>query len=175
VTKHANIRPATRRLIACALLSALGVVLSIYSLPTFLFGGYAMKIGFGVLPVLIAAVLYGPAYGGAVGALVDLLQALLNPQGPYIPWFTLIGALFGILPGLFFLKGQAATPKRLFLAVFTGQFLCSICLNTALLMWLYGLPYQIVYARLINQAVMIPLHTVLCYSVVRLLKKGNIV
>lgn len=101
--KQANVHPLTRQLTICALLAALGTVLGILSipLPAVSAAGYSLKIGITVLPVILAAVLYGPAYGGIVGMVVDLLPALLFPKGPWIPWFTLIGALFGVIPGLF--------------------------------------------------------------------------
>ena len=91
--KQANVHPLTRQLTICALLAALGTVLGILSipLPAVSAAGYSLKIGITVLPVILAAVLYGPAYGGIVGMVVDLLPALLFPKGPWIPWFTLIG------------------------------------------------------------------------------------
>ena len=163
-------------LLVTALALALGVVLGgLLSIPAMPLGSYTLKIGLGVLPVIVTAVLYGPLYGGTVGALTDLLQALIFPKGAYMPWFTVIGALFGVIPGLFFMKGQKPTLKRIFVAVFSGQTVCSVVLNTLLLMWLYGSPWQIVYARLINQAVMIPLYTALVYYVVKLMDKCGII
>ena len=159
----ANVDPKTRRLAYCALFTALGVVLGgLLSIPAMPLGSYTLKIGLGVLPVI-------------VGALTDLLQALIFPKGAYMPWFTVIGALFGVIPGMFFVKGQKPTLKRIFVAVFSGQTVCSVVLNTLLLMWLYGSPWQIVYARLINQAVMIPLYTALVYYVVKLMDKCGII
>lgn len=171
-----NVRPATRKLAVCALLAAVGAVLGIVSLPlpAVSAAGYSLKIGITLLPVLLAAALYGPAYGGMVGLIVDLLPALLAPKGPLVPWFTLVGALFGVIPGLFFMKGQALTPKRLLLAIGTGQLLCSVALNSLLLMWLYGMPPQIVYVRLLNQAVMIPAYTIITYYVAKLLKRAGV-
>ena len=163
-------------LLVTALALALGVVLGgLLSIPAMPLGSYTLKIGLGVLPVIVTAVLYGPLYGGTVGALTDLLQALIFPKGAYMPWFTVIGALFGVIPGMFFIKGQKPTLKRIFVAVFSGQTVCSVVLNTLLLMWLYGSPWQIVYARLINQAVMIPLYTALVYYVVKLMDKCGII
>ena len=53
------------------------------SIPAMPLGSYTLKIGLGVLPVIVTAVLYGPLYGGTVGALTDLLQALIvPPKGP---------------------------------------------------------------------------------------------
>ena len=142
------------RLVVCAMLTALGVVLGgLLSIPAMPFGSYTLKIGFGVLPVIIAGVLYGPGYGAIVGALCDLLQALIFPKGAYMPWFTVVGALFGLIPGLFFIKRQTPTFLRILLAVAVGQIVGSVICNTLLVIWLYGSPWQIVYARIINQAV----------------------
>lgn len=169
-------KESTRRLVVCALFTALGVVLGgMLSIPAMPMGAYTLKIGLGVLPVILAGVLYGPLYGGMVGGLTDLLQALLFPKGAYEPWFTVVGVLFGLIPGLFFMKGQAVRWGRLFLAVATGQLISSVALNTALLVWLYGMPWQLVYARLANQAVMIPLYTVLVYGLVRALRRGGVI
>ena len=94
---------------------ALGVVLGgLLSIPAMPLGSYTLKIGLGVLPVIVTAVLYGPLYGGTVGALTDLLQALIFPKGAYMPWFTVIGALFGVIPGMFFVKSQKPTLKLCF-------------------------------------------------------------
>lgn len=173
----ANVDPKTRRLAYCAAVYGVGRgagrAASAYRAKPL--GSYTLKIGLGVLPVIVTAVLYGPLYGGTVGALTDLLQALIFPKGAYMPWFTVIGALFGVIPGMFFVKGQKPTLKRIFVAVFSGQTVCSVVLNTLLLMWLYGSPWQIVYARLINQAVMIPLYTALVYYVVKLMDKCGII
>ena len=87
-----NVHSSILKLVVCGLLTALGVILGgLLSIPAMPFGSYTLKIGFGVLPVLLAGVLFGPVYGGIVGALTDLLQALLFPKGAYMPWFTLVG------------------------------------------------------------------------------------
>lgn len=165
----------TKRLVTCALLTALGVVLGgLLSIPAMPLGSYTLKIGFGVLPVILSGVLFGPAYGAMVGGLTDFLQAMIFPKGAYMPWFTVIGMLFGLIPGLFFLKKQKPGFVRVLLAVFTGQMVGSVILNTALLMWLYSMPFEIIYARLINQAVMIPLYSVLVYYCMKLLKKAKV-
>lgn len=160
------------RLVVCAMLTALGVVLGgMMSIPAMPFGSYTLKLGFGVLPVIIAGVLYGPGYGAIVGALCDLIQALIFPKGAYMPWFTIVGSLFGFIPGLFFMKGQTHSFFRILLAVAAGQLCGSVICNSALMVWLYGSPWAIMVARLINQAVMIPLYALLTYTCLKLIKK----
>jgi ECF transporter S component (folate family) len=159
------------------MLTATGVLLGgALSIPGIAMGGYTFKIGLGVLPVILSGVLYGPLWGGMVGGLTDLLQALLFPKGPYMPWFTIVGIFFGAIPGLFFMRKQEPTVKRLALAVASGQILCSVFLNTAVLVLLVGgFGWEIMIPRVINQAVMIPLYTFLIYYIVRFLKKRELV
>jgi ECF transporter S component (folate family) len=159
------------------MLAATGVLLGgALSIPGIAMGGYTFKIGLGVLPVILSGVLYGPLWGGMVGGLTDLLQALLFPKGPYMPWFTIVGIFFGAIPGLFFMRRQEPTVKRLALAVASGQILCSVFLNTAVLVLLVGgFGWEIMIPRVINQAVMIPLYTFLIYYIVRFLKKRELV
>ena len=61
-----------------AVLVALEIVLNRFcSINTF-----GWKIGFSFVPVVAAAVVYGPVVGAIVGGLGDLIGALLFPIGP---------------------------------------------------------------------------------------------
>jgi len=166
----------TKIIVHCALFIALGVLLGgALNIPAFMLGTYSMKIGFGTLPVILAGVAYGPLYGGIVGGITDVLQALIFPKGAFVPWFTIIGILFGLIPGLFFNKGQAPTFKRLFMAIFSGQFIGSVVCNTFLMIVLYSMPFEVVvWPRLINQAIMIPLLTVITYYLMPVLQKFGV-
>ncbi|MEG1560083.1 MAG: folate family ECF transporter S component [Clostridia bacterium] len=167
---------AMKRLVICAILIALGVILSgLLSIPVLPLGAYTLKIGFGALPTIVAAVLYGPIYGGMVGAAVDILQALLFPMGAYIPLYTISGMLLGVLPGLFFIKKQDPSFLRLLLAISISQIIASVLLNSLWFSLLQGIPYfLIIVPRAINQAVMIPIYALLIFLIMRLLKKNAI-
>lgn len=170
-----QIHQKTRILLHCALFTALGVLLGgPLNIPGIMMGTYSFKIGLGVLPVILTGIVYGPLYGGIVGALVDLLQALLFSKGAYMPWFTVIGVLFGLIPGLFFIKNQPATFLRIVLAVACGQLIASVLCNTILLMVLYGQPFELIYVRLLNQAIMIPIYATLIYYLLPLLKRFGV-
>lgn len=166
----------TKRLVTCALLTAIAVLLSgPLSVPVFPLGIYSLKIGLGSLPVILSGILFGPVYGGIAGGLTDILQFLISPKGAYVPWFTIIGAFTGLLPALFFRSGQRATLPRLFLAVSTSQVFCSVICNTALLVLLYGVPLEtILPLRVVNQAVSIPVYVFLLYLLLPLLKKVGV-
>ena len=94
---------STRTLTTLAMLIAIEVILSRF----LSVNAWNIKIGFGFIPVVIAAVLYGPLAGGIVGALSDFIGALLFPIGTYFPGFTLSSFLMGVVFGLFLYKKQS--------------------------------------------------------------------
>lgn len=166
----------TKRLVISALLTAIAVLLAgPLSIPVFPLGIYSLKIGLGALPVILTGILFGPVYGGIAGGLTDVLQFLISPKGAYMPWFTIVGVFTGLLPALFFRRGQKATLPRLFLAVGFSQVFTSVICNTILLVILYGMPIEtILPLRAINQAVTIPVYVFLLYLLLPLLKKVGV-
>ena len=166
------------RLCVCAMLVAVGVVLSgVLSIPDLSLGGnYTMKIGFGALAPILAGILYGPLYGGIVGGLVDLLQALLFPKGAFVPWFTVVAVFSGLIPGLFFIKRRRVPSfPRILLAAFSGQVICSVILNTLLLWWLYGSAFWVLLPkRLVNQAIMIPVYSLIIWAFIKLFSRTGL-
>ena len=73
------------------------------------------------------------------------------------------------------MKKQEPKFIRILLAVAVGQIVSSVICNTILIAWLYGLPlWQTMLARAINQAVMIPLYSIITYGCIRLMKKAGI-
>ena len=123
------------------LLTALQVVLSrflsIVNIPT-------MKIGFGFLPILLAALILGPLYAGIVGALSDIIGALLFPIGTYFPGFTVTAFITGMVLGLLLQnKKKSKVQMILFalLAVIIHQCVLSLLVDTIWISILYGASY----------------------------------
>ena len=114
----------TRTLTTLAMLIAIEVILSRF----LSINAWNIKIGFGFVPVLIAAILYGPLAGGLVGALSDFIGAVLFPIGTYFPGFTLTSFLMGFVFGLFLYKKQGWLPGLA--AVGINQFILGLFLNT---------------------------------------------
>ena len=111
------------------------------------------KIGFSFVPIVIAAMLYGPIAGGIVGALGDFIGAVLFPIGAYFPGFTLTAFLTGAVFGLFLYK-QCSIPKVL-AAVTINQCILSLCLNTLWISILYGSPYGALFVSRVPQTVIL--------------------
>ena len=86
-------------LCALALLIAITVLLGIYSLRF----GSAIKISFKFISVFITAAIFGPFWGGAVGAIADIVAFIVNPVGgAFLPQITMVEFLYGFTYGLFF-------------------------------------------------------------------------
>ncbi|MBQ2546799.1 MAG: folate family ECF transporter S component [Clostridia bacterium] len=87
-----------RAMVVCAMLTAAAVVLDRFVPVVFT---DSLKVTLTFVPVLVAAILYGPAGGAVVWGLADLIGALLFPRGVYFPGFTVTSALKGALFGWF--------------------------------------------------------------------------
>ena len=78
-----------KKIIFAALLLAVFIVLERFvSIKTPL-----LKISLGFIPLMIAAIYLGPKYSTLVGALGDLIGALLFPFGTYFVGFTISAGL----------------------------------------------------------------------------------
>lgn len=112
-----------------------------------------IKIGFTFIPVVIAAILFGPLIGGAVGALGDVLSALVFPVGAWIPGITLNAFLNGLIFGLFLYKKQ--TWLRALLAAVINNFGISLFLTTLWLAPVTGNPYWPLLVTRIPQCIIV--------------------
>ena len=85
-----------------AVLLAMEVVLSrFFSIATPI-----TKFSFAFVPLAVCGALFGPVWGGVMGALADLLGAILFPIGPYFPGYTLNNALHGVALGMALKEGR---------------------------------------------------------------------
>ena len=147
---------STRTLTTLAMLIAIEVILSRF----LSINAWNIKIGFGFVPVVIAAVLYGPLAGGIVGALSDFIGALLFPIGTYFPGFTLSSFLMGVVFGLFLYKKQSWLQGLA--AVGINQFILGLFLNTFWISVLYGSPYVPLLATRVFQCILLTVVQPIC-------------
>lgn len=134
-----------KRLVTIALLIALQIVLSRF----LSIQAWNIKIGFGFIPVVIAATLFGPVDAAIVGGMADLLGTLLFPIGPYFPGFTFTAALIGVIFGLL-LKNNPSF-LRVAISVVLSQFVCGLLINTLWISIFYHNPYFAVMATRLAQ------------------------
>ena len=73
-------RVTTRGMAYLAFLTALGVVLTRFaSIRIVVMGVEGIRVGFGGFPIIFAGLLFGPAAGGIVGALTDIIGYISLP------------------------------------------------------------------------------------------------
>ncbi len=145
----------TRMIVTLGILVAMEIVLSRF----LSINAWNTKIGFNFVPIVAAAMLYGPIGGAIVGALGDFLGAILFPIGAYFPGFTLTAFLTGLVFGFFLYKEQSI--PRVIGAAAVNQFILSQCLNTLWISILYGSPYGPLFVtRLVQTAILFAVQTV---------------
>ncbi len=174
----------TKKIVTSAILIALNIVLTRY----LAINTPIVKIGFGFLPLIVAALYLGPVYTGIIHAIADVIGVMMVPNAAFNPVFTLTAFLSGITYGLFLYpsspicKGLVKAGRKLagifhvseekqgvfsdfFLAFITGfvvVIVFSLLANTLLIHFYYRVRYEVLIpTRLIQTAILIPLHTVM--------------
>lgn len=156
----------TRTLVTLAILVAMEIVLSRF----LSISAWNTKIGFSFVPIVVAAMLYGPLAGGLVGALGDFMGAILFPIGAYFPGFTLTAFLMGAVFGLFLYKEQ--TVPKILGAVTVNQCALSLCLNTLWISILYGSPYGPLFVtRIVQTVILFAVQTVTIIALARVMPR----
>ena len=161
----------TKTLTVAAMLSALGIVLGFFKIPI----NQLIEIRFGSLPIAMAGMLFGPGVAGVVGFICDIGGYLVKPTGPFFPGFTFSAIVSGIIYGVM-LYGKKCTLLRVFMAQVVHTLIVGIILNSY---WLDILYFQNGYvatiiARLPKELIMIPIMTVIFYSVEKAFEKSGI-
>ena len=162
-----------RTLTTLAMLTALEIVLSRF----LSVNAWNIKIGFNFVPIVVAAILFGPIEAGIVAALGDFLGAILFPIGTYFPGFTLTAFLTGCVFGLFLHRKQDW--PQILAAVGINQFILSLFLNTLWISILYGSPYgPLLATRVVQCLILAPVQVIVIRIIrdvlIRYLKKNTV-
>jgi len=151
-----------RSIVIMALLIALQVILTRF----LSFNQWNMRIGFGFVPVVMAAVMLGPISAALTGGIADFIGAILFPTGTYFPGFTLTAALMGLVFGLFLYKKQ--TFIFVIVSVAVNQLILSLLLNTFWISVLYGSPFfGLIPTRVIQSAINIPVQITVSWLIIK--------
>ncbi|MCR5396116.1 MAG: folate family ECF transporter S component [Lachnospiraceae bacterium] len=152
-----------RVLTVSAFLVAIATVLGFFKVPI----TELIEIRFQYLPIAVGGALFGPAVGGVIGMLADVLGYLVKPTGAFFPGFTISSILSGIIYGLFFFKKRITVP-RIIAAELTETILCSLVINSINLSILYGNAFSVVVAtRLLKVLIMFPIDTIILTVVLK--------
>ena len=150
-------RNSVRKLTMLALLTAMSIVFArVLSIST----GF-VRFNLGSLPTLLAAVLFGPVEGFAVGAVADMIGGTLSGYA-INPLITLGAGSIGLTAGLLW---RALPNLRLGLrtqiSVFAGHAVGSIVINSLALHLFYNYPWSVLVTRIPNALVLAAVNTVL--------------
>ncbi|CBK74923.1 Protein of unknown function (DUF1393) [Butyrivibrio fibrisolvens 16/4] len=158
----------TKTLTVAAMLTAVGIVLGFFKIPI----NQLIEIRFGSLPISLAGMLFGPGVAGVVGALVDIGGYLVKPTGPFFPGFTVSGIVGGIIFGLM-LHGKKITFLRVLMTQIVYTLIVGVIMNSYWLSLLYlkGGYVAAIISRLPKELIMIPVYTILFYSVLKAFDK----
>jgi ECF transporter S component (folate family) len=137
-------------------------------------GVEGIRIGFGSLPIIFGGIMLGPAAGGLIGALSDLIGYFINPIGAYMPHFTFTAFLTGFIPGviMFYVFNKKITYLTLFIAIFTGQIISSVILVPIFLKMLFEIPLKV---SMIPKVVGEPINVALYTYFIKLLSKKDLI
>lgn len=168
----------TKNMVLSALFIALSVVLTrLLSQQILIAGVPASRLSAGFVPIILAGMICGPAWGLLVGALADVVGFFMFPSGMYFPLLTITSALVGFLPGLITRVG-AKLPEWLktFLCVFASQVICSMLLQTYFLSVSFGKAFEVLFApRAIASLVMLPVYFLLVHGVLLALRRARLI
>ena len=151
-----NSKNSVRTLTMLALLVAMSIVFSrVLSIST----GF-VRFNLGSLPVLLAALLFGPG-GFAVGAVADMIGGVLAGYA-INPLITLGAGAIGLVAGLAWQKLPGLrTGLRLQISVLLGHFVGSIVITSLALRIFYGYPWATLAVRIPNALILAAVNTVL--------------
>lgn len=123
---------------------------------------FNLKIGFGFVPIVLCAIMYGPVIAGVTNAVADVIGATLFPIGPYFPGFTLTALLVGFVFGLFLHRQEVKFFPNIISASVINCIVFSLGLNTMWISILYGAPVAgLIPTRLLQCSILIPVQLVM--------------
>ena len=152
-----NSKTSVRTLVMLALLTAMSIVFArVFTIST----GF-VRFNLGALPTHLAAVLFGPAGGFAVGALADMIGGTLSGYS-INPLITLGAGSVGLVSGLLFRQlSQLRLGLRLQLSITAGHVVGSVIINSIALHLFYGYAWPVLAARIPNALILSAVNTVL--------------
>lgn len=141
--KSAISRTSLRRMLAYALLTALGIVFS----RILAIDAGVLRFNLGSVPPLLAGIWFGPAAGALVGAVADMLGGLMVGY-TLNPVITAGAASIGLVAGLVWRYLPGRESVRLTTGVFAGHIVGSLCINSLALHLFYSVPWPALAMRI---------------------------
>lgn len=147
---------STKQMVLCAILACIGGILT--GPLSFYFGTW--KISFGSVFVILSGILCGPLLGGITGFTADFIGFMLSPKGAYNPLFSIVVALIGVIAGIVYRRkeGLERSLVKTIITAASSQMICSLLLNTTIMVVLYGASPALYITKLALNLIMIPVN-----------------
>jgi len=161
-----------------AMLVALNIILTrVFSIRISFEGIEGIRIGFGTLPVILAGILLGGKQGFITGVMGDMIGFQLNPSGVYLPTFTLIAGMNGMLAPViirWFCNGMISL-KKLVIVIGINNIMTSLVLTPFLLQLHFGIPILVTMpGRVVAQAFLIPSMAMMVNILIKRLQQSGV-
>ncbi|MEY8337433.1 folate family ECF transporter S component [Lachnospiraceae bacterium 62-35] len=160
-----------RNITTAAMFAALSVIVSYFTVEI----GSHLKIGFSTLINQVVYYLFGPVFGAFFGGALDILKYIARPTGEFFPGWTLGAMVGGLIYGSFFYK-RRITFFRVLAAEFTASLICNVILGSTWLYMMYGYGFILIRMpdRILKNLIMLPINTVLFYSMWKSLEASGL-
>lgn len=159
---------SVRALTGMSMLIALSLILNLVAkIPL----SDSLQLGFSFLATALMGMLYGPVWAALGAGIVDILQAVIRPTGPFFFGFTLSAILSGLFFGLFLYKNKCTLP-RIIISKTLCNVLIHLLLNSYWLTLLYGYAFWAkIPPRIIKNVAMLPVEILLMWLVLPQISK----
>ncbi|MBQ2732922.1 MAG: folate family ECF transporter S component [Clostridia bacterium] len=158
-TKPAKVRTAIRRIVMCAAMTAMSVVLCRFLGISPANSAFRIEIGF--LPIAVIGMLFGPVWAGAAYGASDLIGAAVTTG--INPFITLCKVLFGVMMGFAFKGKSRGLPFTALFFVITGIVVDILCMSPIFVHY-FGYTAEAAFAtRAISTLVNLPVRIALYY------------
>ncbi len=160
----------TKGLTLSAMLVAMSVALGNFTIVV----TSSLKISFFFLPSRIIYYLFGPFVGAISGGVIDILNYIIKPAGPFHPGFTIDAIVSGIIFGLILYK-KPLKLSRILVATAVNMIVVNLMLNTIWIATLTGKGILILLpARIIKNILLLPVEAGLLYLVIKAVESTGV-
>lgn len=150
----------TKDITILAVFIALDIILTRF----FSINVWNIRIGFGFVPTIMVAHMYGIKFTITECALSDIIGAVLFPTGAYFVGFTISAMVMGLIWGSLLYK--ESNIKKIVLAVLLIQVICSLTITSASISFLYKVPLFTVIIGRIGQVILMTIVELLLIPIV---------
>ena len=159
-----------KTIVITALLIAIGIVLGQFSIQI----SPSTKIGISFIATQLTAMLFGPVVGGIMGGVSDILKFITKPTGGFLIGYTISAMLGPVIYGILLYK-KPISFWRILLSKVVVAVLINLLLGCYWQHLYFGAAYlALLPGKLLQQAIQVPIQSILFYLVVMALKKAKV-